>query len=85
MSDNYSEDELLLLQETYTTKLKPEENNTHDCYKYDSYSEPERNSCLNWENIVAISCLLLAYLLCNMSYSIMGAFFPDEVNIASTS
>ena len=36
----------------------------------------------NWKNITTISCLWLAYLLCNMSYSIVGPFFPDEVHIA---
>ena len=40
-SSSDSEAELLLQD------IKPEENNhnTHDCYKYDSCSEPEKSSC----------------------------------------
>lgn len=33
----------------------------------------------NWENIVIIMCLWVAYLLCNIAYSTIGPFFPREV------
>lgn len=54
-------------------------------YKQDELAEHKNSSVLerlrscNWFNIATLSCLWLAYLLCNMSYSIAAAFFPEEV------
>ena len=36
---------------------------------------------VNWRNAVTVTCLWLAYLLCNMSYSLLGPFFPVEVKL----
>ena len=33
---------------------------------------------LDWHNVTIISCLFLAHLLCNASYSIISPFFPKE-------
>lgn len=35
---------------------------------------------LDWESIVIIACLCVAYLLCNASYSIVSPFFPKEAS-----
>lgn len=57
--------------------------NNH-CY---SHEEPEeKRSCLTrlwhkcqWRKILTFSSLWVGYFLCNMCFSIVVAFFPDEV------
>ena len=77
-SESGSEEDWELLQHEKTTLRQ----NSHDCYKYD---EPKKRSLLirlrswNWKNILTIATLWVAYLLCNMCYSIVFPFFPDEV------
>lgn len=38
---------------------------------------------LNWEGLVIVTCLCLAYLLCNASYAIISPFFPKEASCSS--
>ena len=81
--DTEVEEEELLKQKASNHKV-----NSYDCYKHDSsIYEPEKSSLLsrlskwNWQSISTFGCLWLAYLLCNMSYSIVGPFFPHEVEL----
>lgn len=59
-----------------------ESSRERDSFKYD---EPEKSSRFtrlkrwNWKIILTIILMSIAYLLCNMCYSIMGPFFPHEV------
>ena len=34
-----------------------------------------------WKEAVILACNLVAYTACNMTMSLMGPFFPGEVNI----
>ena len=34
----------------------------------------------NWKNIAATACLLMAVVTCSAAFSLMGPFFPQEVN-----
>ena len=73
-SDSYeSEQELLPLNEAPSSKLGTEEE-----------EEKEKSLCSailswDWKNIGVIGCLAIAYLLCNVSFSTISPFFPEEV------
>ena len=34
---------------------------------------------LNWKDVLTTSCLWLAYFLCNVAFSLIAPFFPEEV------
>ena len=37
---------------------------------------------VNWRNLVATTCLWLAYGVCTAAFSLLGPFFPEEVIIS---
>ena len=64
-----------LREENLLQQLKQDKSNAET----EKASRLSRLRNLNWKNIVTIGCLWLTSFIINVSFSIMGPFFPDAV------
>ena len=51
-----------------------EEGDPHKCHSWGSQCRQD------WRKILALVCLWMAYLLCNVAYSMISPFFPQVVS-----